>query len=259
MTAPAPFIVWTLRRTGGTNLAQALFDRAPFPALPHEPFNIDRLHGPITRRWLAERDPEAFARALGPILERGSLIKHCVETVEGFPNTLLADASQRAGYRHLFLYRRDPLERLLSLVHAERSGIWGSRDASTKPEDPEVFRRPLDIAWLVSHEREARAALAAVHGRLRELGAELASVSFEEIFLTQVREDAARKIRGILMLLGLARTDLEDRAWIDGVLGQGDQGTRSRYHRFADRGVLASALAGLGPLHLNGMPAEAGL
>lgn len=258
MTAPAPFIVWTLRRTGGTRLAQALFERAPFPALPHEPFNVDRVHGAITQRWLAERDPEAFALVLKPILDRGCLIKHCVETVEGFPNTLLAKTAQRAGYRHLFLYRRDPLERLLSLVFAERSGIWGSRDAAQKTEDPGIFGRPLNIDWLLAHERQAREALRASFHCLRLLGASIATVAFEDIFFAPHREQAVDTLRQSLMLLGLARSAAEDEAWIGTVLDGGDQGTRSRYHRFTDRAALASALAALGPLALDETPDVAG-
>lgn len=258
MTAPAPFIVWTLRRTGGTNLAQALFERAPFPALPHEPFNIDRAHGAITRRWLADRDPGAFREALQPVLARGSLIKHCVETVEGFPNTLLAQAAEEAGYRHLFLYRHDPLERLLSLVFAERSGIWGARDAAQKADDPEVFQRPLNIAWLVAHERRAREALLESYRCLGALGASIATAAFEDIFLASLREGAVRRIHRILTLLGLAGAEAADAAWIDRVLDGGDQGTRARYHRFADRAALARALAALGPLTLDETPAAAG-
>ncbi|MFM7272573.1 MAG: hypothetical protein ACKO4A_01800, partial [Gammaproteobacteria bacterium] len=191
-------------------------------------------------------------------LARGALIKHCVETVDGFPNTLLAQAAREAGYRHLFLYRHDPRERLLSLVFAERSGIWGARDAAQKAEDPEVFRRPLNIPWLVAHERQAREALLESYHCLRALGASIATAGFEDIFLAARREDAAGKIREILSVLGLEQTEEEDAAWIDRVLGGGDQGTRARYHRFADRAALAEALTALGPLALDETPAAAG-
>ena len=38
MTEAAPFIIWTLRRTGGTNLAQALFEQARMPAQQFEKY-----------------------------------------------------------------------------------------------------------------------------------------------------------------------------------------------------------------------------
>ena len=41
-----PFIIWTLRRTGGTILA------AHIGVKHHEPFNKDRIFGDVSKAWL---------------------------------------------------------------------------------------------------------------------------------------------------------------------------------------------------------------
>ena len=64
----SPFIIWTLQRTGGTNLAKQSVSRSDlmcnqhesvsmdYKPLDHEPFNMDRVYGHITRQWMASRD-----------------------------------------------------------------------------------------------------------------------------------------------------------------------------------------------------------
>ncbi len=49
MSNVRPFIIWTLQRTGGTNLTVRLVELSGLESFPHEPFNIERIHGHITK------------------------------------------------------------------------------------------------------------------------------------------------------------------------------------------------------------------
>ena len=60
-----PFIIWTLRRTGGTNLATRLMALSQYPKLEHEPFNPDRVHGHVTRNWVEHCDGYALDEESG--------------------------------------------------------------------------------------------------------------------------------------------------------------------------------------------------
>ena len=49
------FIIWTVRRTGGTRFTTKLTDMSIYPVAEHEPFNIDRMFGKITKRFIDEK------------------------------------------------------------------------------------------------------------------------------------------------------------------------------------------------------------
>lgn len=247
---PAPFIIWTFRRTGGTNLGRALFERAPFQGAQHEPFNADRAFGQVTREWLANRDEAALRAALTDICSRQVLIKHCLEVTPPVLNRLLAEAATAAGYRHLFLCRRRPLDRLLSLHFARRSGIWGKEQARKAMVDAEIFRAPLPIDELVAHEEACRKEMLASFTQLRQLGANPLVLNFEDLYVSDDVAAARRQVRAVLAALGLARGNPEDRRFLDQVLARGGQGTRDKYLQFADYDQLAAALEPLGEFDL---------
>src|SRR5687767_10672415 len=102
------FIIWTLQRTGGTNLARRLFERASLVEAArekvqepgsigakwlgavasqwsfHEPFNYgkkSRIFGPVTERWVTTNDRQALDTALAEICSLRIGLKHCVEMV----------------------------------------------------------------------------------------------------------------------------------------------------------------------------------
>lgn len=256
ISTSAPFIIWTLRRTGGTNLAQSLFNRSPLPKVPHEPFNSDRLYGHISKHWMANKDARALREAVARVLQGKALIKHCVETVPEAVDIALAEESVLAGYRHVFLYRRNALNRLLSLSFAQRSGVWGpSADAAGNAPGNEVFSRPLPVDHLVQHELMCRRVLRSVHTLLQTRATTPPlELVFEELFESEDRGRARVQFISVLQDLGLSHSDAEDLALADNVLESGVQGTRSVYGRFSNADALENALAGLGEFRLSDPP-----
>lgn len=242
----APFIIWTFRRTGGTRLGAMLFERSSHETVEHEPFNLERTFGDVTNHYRKTGDEAALRVQMHAICERKVVIKHCLELMTPGLNRALAEASTAAGYRHVFLFRRRPLGRLLSLHYAQQSGIWGKEQARSTPIDEDaIFSQPLPIERLLAHERLSRARMAECYRVLRSLGANPLLVAFEDIYATDDLDAARERLLEILDVLGLPRGEASDREFLDATL-RGEQGTRSQYSRFPNHAEFAAASERLG-------------
>ena len=284
MQTAKPFVIWTLQRTGGTNLARQLFDRsgllesargktqADNPALRwlqgadnqwklHEPFNYGeqgRLFGRITSDWVAGHDGESLEKATDEICSLHLPMKHCVEMVPLEVSQALADAAVRQGYRHLFLYRREGVNRLLSLHYAKLSGVWG---AQFKKEDlkARIFADPLPASELAAHETHCIGRLQALWDYLAGRGTGAYALAFEEIYGTDDPSAAEDALMPLLGHLGLSRGIEDDRRFVAETVGGGEQGTREEYTAFLGTAELEKALdsvevfspdSGLSPLRV---------
>lgn len=144
-----PFIIWALRRTGGTTFAALLAKASSHPSVPHEPFNPDRLYGWVTQAWNQDFDVEKMQTSISEILQKKSAIKHCYEVTPQPLNIVLLLESARQGYHQIFLRRRAEVDRMFSLKIAELTGAWGADKAesifeeirSGKRERPEISLR----------------------------------------------------------------------------------------------------------------------
>ncbi len=249
MTQATPFIIWTLRRTGGTNLGGALFTRANLGQGMHEPFNTDRPLGKITQAWKDLQDENQLARSLDEVFQQPVLIKHCVEIIPGPINLALAEKAVAKGYRHVFLYRANSLDRLMSLHFASQSGIWGKRMANQIDVDEALFRQPIPVDKLITHEQHCRTELNHVYRRLCALGQKPVVLKFEALYQAEAAQ-ARQDLVSAFAALGMPIDEEKERGYIDNILKAGDQGTRERYRLFADYPRLAQALATLGDFTL---------
>lgn len=244
----SPFIIWTLRRTGGTNLATYLFDRSPRSGIEHEPLNPGRYLGYITEGWQKTGDRTKLRQDLKGVLEAGPLIKHCVETVPQEVTECLAELTLEMGYKHIFLFRRQPLNRLLSLYFANTIGIWGkTKSDETDPEEISRKLRETDIpiARLIKRERADRNTLSSVFNLLQSNGMVSAMIQFEDIYDRFDREVSIGILERLIDFLGInAGTD---RAVLDEVLFKGDQKTRHHYRDFRNYLEFEKAVADLPP------------
>lgn len=236
-----PFIIWTLQRTGGTNLTAGLVELAGLKSAPHEPFNPGRRYGHITQAWRETQDRATLKEAVAEVAARGEVIKHCVETVPWEVTEALVEATHAAGYRHLFLYRQHANERLLSLHFAKQTNIWGPdvkklRELTSAPEltdkasAPGEEVGPVPVEKLLAHERFCLERLEKVWRRLQDLGAQPVAVSYEEIYRAPSPESTETALARVLAGLGITVTPEELSVWTQSLVGQGDQGTRDKYH-----------------------------
>jgi len=238
-----PFIIWTLQRTGGTNLAQRLFERSNLPGTQHEPFNISRTFGHITEQWNKDNDKQKLDTAVHEIVNKNVLIKHCVEMVPWAVTEALIDAATEAGYKHLFLYRRNVLDRLLSLQFAKLSGIWGPDIAAKNVLNEKIFAEPLPIKSLVQHEKKCIQILTKTWTHLKKQKVEPLAVAFEDIYQSDDPTLPQNEIQSVLESLGLSFNQESDQDFVATVVGKGDQGTRRKYHAFAGINQLEEALS----------------
>jgi hypothetical protein len=226
-----PFVIWTLQRTGGTNLTQRLVERSSHPSIEHEPLNIGRVMGAVTENWLRSKDRAALNQAMTGLCARSVNIKHCVELVPWEVTEALVEASIAAGYHHLLLYRRQPLARLLSLHFAKVSGIWGPGHKNRPAESSDAAVARLPIPSLAQHEARCASTLQRVWDTLAAESPSVLALAFEDIYVSP-RPQAAWRLASLLGALQLSDDPLRDKRFVDEVLNKGQQGTRDSYDRF---------------------------
>lgn len=125
-----PFVIWTMRRTGGTTFTSLLTTLSDHPGTQHEPFNPDRKFGQITRDWTTHKDTAGLMAGLDRALADRPLIKHCYELVPETVNLALIKAASARGYRHIVLDREAEVDRIISLELAKVTGAWGADEAT---------------------------------------------------------------------------------------------------------------------------------
>lgn len=124
-----PWLILTLRRTGGTSLTTFLSAVSSFPTVEHEPFNTARIFGQITQDFRETGDLEHMEAAVRKALARRPNIKHCVEIIPQEITRALIDTCNDLGYHFIVMTRRDEGQRLASLFLAVATGAWGPADA----------------------------------------------------------------------------------------------------------------------------------
>jgi len=226
-----PFIIWTFRRTGGTNLAQAMFETSPLQGIEHEPFNHDRSLGYITKEWEESRDREKLKQSIKNVLINHVLIKHCVEIIPDEINECLAEVSSELGYKHLFLYREVPTARLLSLNYSLRTGVWGKKQAKTININEAVFEEPIKINDLINHEKLCRSKMMNVFDLLLSLNADALHVSFESLYQHESYEYSKMLVQLIYDEFALNFSSFSQRD-LKTILRKGGQGTNDEYMKF---------------------------
>ena len=123
-----PFIIWTMRRTGGTALTDLLMEMSEYETIDHEPFQHQRKFGYITASFSEQQDktdnPEVISLLESAFVNK-PLIKHCYEITGSNFNETLVHFLKNSDYKHIFLIRRDEVSRVLSLFLAYMSDVWG--------------------------------------------------------------------------------------------------------------------------------------
>lgn len=125
-----PFVIWTMRRTGGTTFTSLLTTLSDHPGTQHEPFNPDRKFGHVTQGWIDTKDPAQLMDGLDKVLADRPLIKHCYELMPEMINLALIKATSERGYRHIVLDREAEVDRIISLELAKVTGAWGADAAA---------------------------------------------------------------------------------------------------------------------------------
>lgn len=242
MNEPKPLIIWTFRRTGGTNLAHAVFNLLDYPKVKHEPFNPDRVYGNLTKKWLENKNINELNAALDQIFSQGVLIKHCVELFDIEFNLALVDAAMRHGYNHLFLYRRNVLDRLMSLHFAQVTGVWGKRMLKDKILDGSFYQERIPVEKVITHAQVCNSTLATIRQHLQNRQQDFSTIVFEDIYKEDI-SIAKEKLFNLLSDLELlSRVENKD-AFAELVIGEGDQKTSDQYSNFVNYEDLSEQIS----------------
>ena len=226
----APIIIWTLRRTGGTNLANAMFQLAGYKAIEHEPFNTDRSFGHILLEYNENKDLERLYENINDVVKNGYSIKHCIELMPEEFNIALMELCVRYGYRHVFLYREEAADRLLSLNYAQKTGIWGRDQRDQCEIDESVFQDPIDTNGLLGHEVTCQKELRSIYETLVDLNQTPLAVSFESLYKSDF-DYSKRLVTDLFLELELDSAALTEDLFKK-ILKKGAQGTKSDYLKF---------------------------
>ncbi|SUZ30571.1 hypothetical protein ROE7235_00295 [Roseibaca ekhonensis] len=196
-----PWIILTLRRTGGTELTTALAKLSAFRTIEHEPFNAERKLGAITQAFDAHGDTARLRADIDAALTDTPNIKHCIEVLPMAVTRELIDAGQARGYHMIVLTRRNEAKRIGSLLLAQATGAWGASEAADVY--PKIIAgshqpHPIDLARLPHRVHVDFAALGQTLTLLRNRAMQWDWQVFEDIYrpdgsaATQVIAIAAR-------------------------------------------------------------------
>ena len=224
-----PFLIWTMRRTGGTTLASLVMEMSEHIATEHEPFNIDRKFGWVSKAWQQDKDKAALEANIDAFLQPGRKVKHCYEIVPQPVNAALMQLAGRYDYRHVILDRDSEVDRILSLELAKLTGAWGKDDAQRNYlaiERGEVTLPPLDIPAALHHLQLCRKQRKQLAQDLAGLGITPFVVTFEQVYSDF---DAGReRVLALLAHLGIdpaAFPDFEERV-SEAILSKGQNSAR---------------------------------
>lgn len=247
-----PWLILTLRRTGGTSLTAFLAGISPFPSIEHEPFNIDRTFGPVTRAFRDDQDLAALragiAAALGDDPARLPNIKHCFDVVPPALTAELIRACAARGYAILLYTRGDEARRLRSLFLAISTGAWGGAEARRIYPEIRAGRiapRPIDELNVRRRFAEDRKRLDLVTAQLDGEGIAHSRRRFEDLFGAGV--DSAAEARKLAAELGTeVAADDPAMRWFDKGVRQGSEDIADLVPGYPQAVALLGKLCGQG-------------
>jgi len=199
-----PFVIWTMRRTGGTTLADLLMTLSEHPRCTHEPFNWDRAFGWVSKAWNEDADPVALRTNMKRVLHKRPNIKHCHEIHPQELNACLLEETLTRDYRHIILDRRAEADRILSLELAKQTGAWGKMGAAEKYRAflaGEAHLDPIDLVAATRHMAHCATKRRRLAALLDQAGVTPEVVYFEEVYSDF--EAGRARVERLLAFLGI--------------------------------------------------------
>ncbi len=193
-----PVVVLTLRRTGGTSMMMLLQSCSRYPNLEHEPLNIDRSLGHITKAFVDSADNAQLEEALGNALSERPNLKHCVETVPIPVTNALVRVCARLNYRFLLWRRESMVNRIISLFIAKQTSIWGNQGRQALADEIASGSKqliPFDLAEMEEQARKDHHAWEQMKSTLQDFGVNGVEFSYEYLY-----EEAHKRQRAAELL-----------------------------------------------------------
>ena len=178
---PAPFLLFSLRRSGSTTLMRVL-NLCPGVRCMKEPFNPLNFEGAWHARALAH---DGLPRAVEAIHQTHTGIKHVCEP-DGWPFPGRPDLNGQLlcleGQRVVFLRRRNVLQRVVSNEISGQTQVWTPLGPAHRERVATFAYAPVReavVAWHLDHEL---AQLQAWEAQLVSRGGSLLAVEYEALY-----------------------------------------------------------------------------
>ncbi len=238
-----PWLILTLRRTGGTSLTGFLAKVSRFRTIEHEPFNRDRRLAHVTA-LCRDQDPKPLMQGMCDALRDRPNIKHCFEFLPIALTMALITQADRQGYGIMLLTRRDEAKRQLSLAVAMATGAWGP-DAAARIypaiEAGEITPPGIDLGALKARVRQDYSALGQVLALLRARRIAHDWLLFEELY----NRPEALPDTLLAIASGLGVQVAPDDPRLEGLAGQRGQDSARIAPRIGNHDQAADLLARL--------------
>lgn len=199
-----PYVIWTLRRTGGTTLGTLLSRLSEHPSTQHEPFNKDRVFAHVSQGFAQSGDVGQLRGDLRKALAGRPVIKHCYELMSPAFDAVFLEVTTALGYRHIVLDRRRETDRIISLELAYLTGAWGSdaaRDIYPAIEAGEVTLAAMDAQRATSQMRMCHNRRSVLAQQMTAMGQRPFVVYFEDVYADP--QAGAALIGRLLAYLGI--------------------------------------------------------
>jgi len=147
-------------------------------------------------------------------------------------NNALMQQSIGKGYRHIFLIRKNPKDRLLSLNYSLMTGVWHDKQANTTDIDPNIFKCPIPIDQRLKHEIRCRKEAHRIYSNLKAQGCDPELVYFEDLYGND-HSKSKRIIENISSSLYLPKNLLANREFCKKLFGH-RQRAQKDYTRFPE-------------------------
>lgn len=185
MMSEKPWIIMTLRRTGGTSLTSFLSKVSSFPSLQQEPFNKNRELWHISKDFRESNDFEKLNAAIDSALQNRPNIKHCIDVGPMEVTQALIDAALVRDYYFIVLNRRNEARRLASLLVAQATNAWDHEEASEiypKIVSGEIIPTPIELESVGSLVRQNAVAMGRTLTLLRNREINFDWLLFEDVY-----------------------------------------------------------------------------
>ena len=202
-----PFIIWTMRRTGGTSLTDMLMEISEYNTIDHEPFLLERELGYVTKKFMSlpkDNRSKEIEKILGNLFEQKVLIKHCYEILgSDFNKALVDNFALRSDYKHIFLLRKNEVSRMLSLMLAFQTDVWGKHGSESiyrMIHSGEKSLKPFDLKTVEKEEKIAIESTQYIKAILDEKNIDILPIFFEDLYIGE-KEDRIKKLEELFLFL----------------------------------------------------------
>lgn len=181
---PKPFVIFTMRRSGGSAFASYMARVAGLQSHLSEPFNRDRAWGTITLDFEKSQDRQVARAQIASRIDQRPSLKHCVETLPWALTEELISACTTRDYAIFVLQRANESERLMSLYLALATDAWGPEEARTiypRIETGQITPKEVPLEAMHTRWKADRGKLGQVLLQLRNERADFGWLVLEEL------------------------------------------------------------------------------